>query len=1005
MLSPGQHEGKDLGLLSNPKLLNTAITRAKFCLVVIGDPKALCSVGDCRVCWKTILSLCSENGTFHYRLPLTQVLNSIRDEQIQMVQPGFNCPPQFQQRPYLAPPIPNRFPFFPEQVGAIGQVHPQTILPVHHLNHMSPNPPTAQSTTLNSHPRIRIPRASYNNVYDPRSVRFHPPALQAPRLVTLPNYPPQIHVPAVSYNHVDGNRPTLNMGDTRSQHDVGFLSSKQPANPIQIHLPGFIKDARNVQAPTGFIAQSTSSSPTPRPKSDSNHQSRDSWQGRSYNTASQDELSTLTNELVVKPDSSICNIDGSHPDSKSPKHEFSHPAKIFELSFQRVQDGSPTRAPEESPIASLCQNIRQSIVASLRHITECEEAMRIFIENPSDDSSVEMRENLEAQLALLHHEKSLLEQQQTLNRTLAKNVHSLQVNAVKSQAHVRDSSLTPHARVTHVRKIDLDSDHDVQEWYRLRQQDPIVSDYIKSFEMLLKRARTRGHRGEKTTESCEISGVDNSDLTNSLRGWVLQPQSVFYPSEDSLYETYMGAEEVNRKLENGELVCCTLSIDKSSSGKSASCVVDDPMEKNILIPDRQSMNRAFNTDLVAVEITHDPQEQNLKEGKVVAIVQERHPRRVICRLASPESTLMIPLNNINPKFSILQSDNHVGQTGVAVFGIHGDEIRFQNFVSDVQDKLFLVQFLKWDVSYRYPLGFVAKCFEDYNDMDRLIPILCSDYGIQQEFPAAVTEEIESRFPESWQLPKEELQSRCRYEDAFTIDSEGAEELDDAISVRPVKYGIYSITIHVTDVSYFVVKGSLIDRIAQERATSVYLPQPSNMAFTLLPKRLSHICSLLPGKERLAVSVEFVIDLSGNVLRSPIFRRSIVVSQRQLSFDEVDGFLSGVKSSTHISSPLLRSLQILHCLSRELWARRVRAGSFQACAEAHLQPPSRRIVEELMIITNMAVANKLCNLPDSHVAPLRIQQSPKYCALQGLVSWAGKNGVNLNETWLTQWLTG
>ena len=46
----------DLGFLSDPKLLNTAVTRAKYHLCIVGDPNALCAVGLSKVCWKTILA-------------------------------------------------------------------------------------------------------------------------------------------------------------------------------------------------------------------------------------------------------------------------------------------------------------------------------------------------------------------------------------------------------------------------------------------------------------------------------------------------------------------------------------------------------------------------------------------------------------------------------------------------------------------------------------------------------------------------------------------------------------------------------------------------------------------------------------------------------------------------------------------------------------------------------------------------------------------------------------
>lgn len=49
-------ERDELGFLSDPRLLNTAVTRAKYHLAFVGDPSALCGAGECRACWKTILS-------------------------------------------------------------------------------------------------------------------------------------------------------------------------------------------------------------------------------------------------------------------------------------------------------------------------------------------------------------------------------------------------------------------------------------------------------------------------------------------------------------------------------------------------------------------------------------------------------------------------------------------------------------------------------------------------------------------------------------------------------------------------------------------------------------------------------------------------------------------------------------------------------------------------------------------------------------------------------------
>ena len=51
---------RDFGFLSEQKLLNTAMTRAKSWLGVVGDPVALCSVGECSRIWRTYVKHCAE---------------------------------------------------------------------------------------------------------------------------------------------------------------------------------------------------------------------------------------------------------------------------------------------------------------------------------------------------------------------------------------------------------------------------------------------------------------------------------------------------------------------------------------------------------------------------------------------------------------------------------------------------------------------------------------------------------------------------------------------------------------------------------------------------------------------------------------------------------------------------------------------------------------------------------------------------------------------------------
>ena len=61
-----------LYFLSDPKLLNTALTRAQSLIAVVGDPFSLRTVGDCQGLWEEFIKRCSDDGKMfgfeHYEL-------------------------------------------------------------------------------------------------------------------------------------------------------------------------------------------------------------------------------------------------------------------------------------------------------------------------------------------------------------------------------------------------------------------------------------------------------------------------------------------------------------------------------------------------------------------------------------------------------------------------------------------------------------------------------------------------------------------------------------------------------------------------------------------------------------------------------------------------------------------------------------------------------------------------------------------------------------------------
>lgn len=116
---------------------------------------------------------------------------------------------------------------------------------------------------------------------------------------------------------------------------------------------------------------------------------------------------------------------------------------------------------------------------------------------------------------------------------------------------------------------------------------------------------------------------------------------------------------------------------------------------------------------------------------------------------------------------------------------------------------------------------------------------------------------------------------------FTIDPSTARDLDDAVSCSYLGDGLYRISVHIADVSHFIPEGSLLDKIAQSRATSVYLVQE---VVPMLPRVLcEQLCSLNPGKDRLTFSVEWTVTEEGEIVEE-WFGKGIINSCMKLSYD-------------------------------------------------------------------------------------------------------------------------
>ncbi len=236
---------------------------------------------------------------------------------------------------------------------------------------------------------------------------------------------------------------------------------------------------------------------------------------------------------------------------------------------------------------------------------------------------------------------------------------------------------------------------------------------------------------------------------------------------------------------------------------------------------------------------------------------------------------------------------------------------------------------------------------------------------------------------------------------FTIDPASAWDFDDAISAEDLGDGRRRILVHIADVAAHVRPGTALDREAYRRGTSVYVP---GAVEPMLPAALSNrACSLVPGEDRLAVTIE--MEIRGAEVRKAAFHRSLIRSDARLDYERVDEVFAGGSGATG-EAPWAGPLAVARAAAAELDARRRERHAltldsaepeFAFDRDGHVtgmrpvaQTESHRLIEHLMIAANEQVAGLL----DARKVPAlyRVHEKPDPERVGLLLDQLGSLGV-------------
>ena len=315
----------------------------------------------------------------------------------------------------------------------------------------------------------------------------------------------------------------------------------------------------------------------------------------------------------------------------------------------------------------------------------------------------------------------------------------------------------------------------------------------------------------------------------------------------------------------------------------------------------------------------------------------------------------------------------------------------------------VVRIIEWPERSKNPIGEVIDILGRSGENDAEMHAILAEFGLPYSYPANV-ERAAERISE--EITAEEVAKRedFRQVTTFTIDPKDAKDFDDAFSIQKLPNGRWEVGVHIADVSHYVPEGSLIDKEALKRATSIYLV---DRTIPMLPERLcNYICSLRPDEDKLAYSVIFEMNDKAEVLQSRIVH-TIIRSNRRFAYEEAQQVIETGEGD--YKEEILQ----LNKLAQILRENRFKAGAinfdryevkfeidengkpigvyFKVAKEAN------KLIEEFMLLANRTVAEKIGRVPKgkkAKVLPYRIHDLPDPEKLENLSSFIARFGYKI-----------
>ena len=449
----------------------------------------------------------------------------------------------------------------------------------------------------------------------------------------------------------------------------------------------------------------------------------------------------------------------------------------------------------------------------------------------------------------------------------------------------------------------------------------------------------------------------------------------------------MAEDDFLQVMENGHLklnnhgIILTGTFQRKSNGKN-SFVPDDGSEP-IFIAERKS-GHAMHGDKVKISLTAKRRGRKV-EGEVIEIL-ERSKETFVGTLKVDKYYAFLLTEDRN-----LANDIFIPRD-MLKGGKNGDKA--------------VVKVVEWPQDAKNPIGKVIDILGQAGDNTTEMHAILAEFGLPYVYPKAVEAAADKI---SDVITPEDYAEREDFRDitTFTIDPKDAKDFDDALSIRPIKPGLWEVGVHIADVTHYVKEGSIIDKEAEKRATSVYLV---DRTIPMLPERLCNLlCSLRPNEEKLAYSAIFEMNDKAEVKKSRIVK-TVIKSDRRFTYEEAQAVIEAGEGE--YKDEILK----LNELAQILRKNRMASGAvdfdrvevrfeidekgkplsvyFKESKEAN------KLIEEFMLLANRTVAERIGKVAKdkkAKVFPYRIHDLPDPDKLENLNWFVNRFGYKIRTS--------